>query len=405
MIPNQTPPSTPERHRTARRYDQHPQEMPTPQHRRLPAQPSNDDPFVADAPVAGGTLQAPLDLPLLDVAQLCAQADQLNQGLHRPTRRRGRGQSRGYGGGQPAVDTPVAGGTWQTPPNPPVLNVAQLRAQADQLNQVLHRPTRRWGHGHLAQPSVDLDSPELLSLTEIHSSRTQRPINSFTGLTAQQLQLTAQNISTSTPPSFGCPATTNPFANSPSAGLSAEQLLLARCSLPSSGATTPAASSSPSASHGPSWYPSCQHSHAPSPISSHQPSRAPSRAPSPVASSLPYDDDTQMSLYASPFSSHAPSPAPSEHNTDQPMEWEADAPVPPAPAPPVSSVPPVAPAPPVAPVPPVAPAPPAVLPLAMRPIIDDTLPIYDPINLKRMDVECLHCHTFHFDCEKLSTST
>ena len=85
MIPNQTPPSTPERHRTAHRHDQRPQEMPTPQHRRLPAQPSNDDPFVADAPVAGGTWQAPLNPPLLDVAQLRAQADQLNQALHRPT--------------------------------------------------------------------------------------------------------------------------------------------------------------------------------------------------------------------------------------------------------------------------------------------------------------------------------
>jgi hypothetical protein len=371
MIPNQTPPSTPERHRTARRHDQRPQEMPTPQHRRLPAQPSedfipdagqasvdfipaagqpfNDDPFVADAPVAEGTLQAPLNLPLQDVAQLRAQADQLNQGLHRPTRRRGHGQSRGYGGGQPAVDTPVAGGTWQTPSNPPVLDVAQLRAQADQLNQGLHRPTRRRRYGHSAQPSVDLGSPELLSLTEIHSSRTQRHNNSFTGLTAQQLQLAAQNISPSTPPSFGRPLASNSFAHSPSAGLSAEQLLLARHNLPSSGATTPAASSSPSVSHEPSQYLSRRQSYAPSPISSHQPSRAPSRA----ASSFPYDDDdTQMSLYASPFSSRAPSPAPSEYNTDQPMEWEADAPVPPAPV----SVPPA---------PPVAPVPPAVLPLAM----------------------------------------
>jgi hypothetical protein len=240
MIPNQTPPSTPERHRTARRHDQHPQEMPTPQHRRLPAQPSNDDPFVADAPVAGGTWQIPPNLPLLTVAQLRAQADQLNQALHRPTPGRGRG--RGRGGGQPTVDpyTPAAGGMWQAPLNPPVLDVAQLRAQADQLNQALHRPTRGQSRGH-AQPSVDLDSPELLSLTEIHASRTQ-----------------------STPLPLGRPLAVTP--NNPFAGLTAQQLLLARDSLPSSGATTPAASSSASGSRGPSRIPSCQHSHAYHPI-------------------------------------------------------------------------------------------------------------------------------------------
>jgi hypothetical protein len=88
MNSNQTPPSTPERHRTARRHEQCPQEMPTPQHRRVPAQPSNDDPFVADPPVAGGTRQATVN-PSVNLAQLHAQADQLAQGLHRPIRRRG----------------------------------------------------------------------------------------------------------------------------------------------------------------------------------------------------------------------------------------------------------------------------------------------------------------------------
>jgi hypothetical protein len=81
VIPNQTPPFTPECYRTTCHHDQCPQTVPTPQHRHLPAQPSNDDPFVADAPVAGGTWQAPPNPPVLDVAQLHAQADQLNQGV------------------------------------------------------------------------------------------------------------------------------------------------------------------------------------------------------------------------------------------------------------------------------------------------------------------------------------
>ena len=58
--------------------------MPTPQHRCVPAQPSNDDPFVADAPVAGGTWQATVN-PSIDLAQLHVQADQLAQALQRPT--------------------------------------------------------------------------------------------------------------------------------------------------------------------------------------------------------------------------------------------------------------------------------------------------------------------------------
>jgi hypothetical protein len=44
------------------------------------------------------------------------------------------------------------------------------------------------------------------------------------------------------------------------------------------------------------------------------------------------------------------------------------------------------------------------LPRAMRPIIDETLPIYRPFDLGPMKVECPHCHAFHFDCEKKSNS-
>jgi hypothetical protein len=58
MNPNQTSPSTPERHHNACCHEQRHQEMPTPQHRCMSAQPSNDDPFMVDAPVAGGTWQA-----------------------------------------------------------------------------------------------------------------------------------------------------------------------------------------------------------------------------------------------------------------------------------------------------------------------------------------------------------
>jgi hypothetical protein len=46
---NQTTPFTPERHCTARCHNHRPQEMPPPQHRRIPAQPSEDDnPFAAN---------------------------------------------------------------------------------------------------------------------------------------------------------------------------------------------------------------------------------------------------------------------------------------------------------------------------------------------------------------------
>jgi hypothetical protein len=106
MNPNQTPSSTPERHRTARRHEQRPQEMPTPQHRRVPAQPStNDDPFVADAPVAGGTLNTTVN-PSIDLAQLQAHTDHMPaQSSH----------------GDPfAADVPVAGGTWQATVDPSI---------------------------------------------------------------------------------------------------------------------------------------------------------------------------------------------------------------------------------------------------------------------------------------------
>jgi hypothetical protein len=45
------------------------------------------------------------------------------------------------------------------------------------------------------------------------------------------------------------------------------------------------------------------------------------------------------------------------------------------------------------------------LPLAMQPIIDDELPKYKPFSLGPMTVKCLHCHAFHFDCEKITKST
>jgi hypothetical protein len=77
MNPNQTPPSTPERHHTACHHEQHPQEMPTPQHCLVPAQQfTNDDPFVADTPVAGGTLNTTVN-PSIDLAQLQAHTDHM----------------------------------------------------------------------------------------------------------------------------------------------------------------------------------------------------------------------------------------------------------------------------------------------------------------------------------------
>jgi hypothetical protein len=69
MISNQNPSSTPECHPTAHCHNYCPQEMPTPQHCCIPAQPceddnpfalvngqpANDHPFMADVPVAGDT--------------------------------------------------------------------------------------------------------------------------------------------------------------------------------------------------------------------------------------------------------------------------------------------------------------------------------------------------------------
>jgi hypothetical protein len=131
-----------------------------------------------------------------------------------------------------------------------------------------------------------------LSPEEIRSLQNEisaQPANrEFAGHSIAQICLAAQMIPAPAPPA---PPQRPPPAN-PFAGLTAQQLLLARDSLPSSGATTPAASSSASGSRGLSRIPSHQHSHAPSPISSHQPSRAPSRAPTRAASPS-QDDDTQ----------------------------------------------------------------------------------------------------------------
>jgi hypothetical protein len=229
MIPNQTPPSTPERHRTARRHDQRPQEMPTPQHRRVPAQPSDDEnPFLVDGPVAGGTWQLPpvsvrppdedpflvdapvqasVNPPVLTLEQIRAQADFHAENLHVQL---------------------------QATANPPVLTLEQIRARADLYAENLHvqvrgRASRRGRPGRRGQGSINLNPTRPLSLPEIHSIHSQIP----------------------TPPP---PA--NRVANNQLAGLSYEQLLLARHSLPSSGATTPAASSSPSSSHASSPVPS-----------------------------------------------------------------------------------------------------------------------------------------------------
>jgi hypothetical protein len=180
-------------------------------------QPSNDDPFVADAPVAGGTWQLP-PVP----AQL-------------------------------SDDDPLLGNS-----PPPLLSLEQICAAANLHAQSLHVPACGRGCGH-GQGSIDLHPARSLSLDEIHTLHNQ--------------------ISPPPPPA-------NCFA-----GLTAQQLLLVRHSLPSSGATTPAASSSASGSRAPSRIPSCQHSHAPPPISSHQSSCASLRAPTCVASPS-QDDDT-----------------------------------------------------------------------------------------------------------------
>jgi hypothetical protein len=97
MNPTQTPPSTPECHRTARRRNQCPQEMPTPQHHRVPVQPSDDEnPFLVNDPVARDTWQLP---------PIPTQPPDDDPFL---------------------VDAPVAGGTWQLPQatvNSPLLNL------------------------------------------------------------------------------------------------------------------------------------------------------------------------------------------------------------------------------------------------------------------------------------------
>jgi hypothetical protein len=205
-----TPPSTPQCHSDRLRHqEQDSRVMHTPQHRRLPAQPSNadpvspaqpsnDDPFVADAPVAGGTWQLPpINTSLMSVEDICAQADMHSANLY------------------------VRG----------------------------HRQGHRRGQG-----SVSSVPPRILSPAEIHSLRSQLSVppppppdppanNNLAGNTVAQLRaLAAQTISAP-----------NPFA-----GLTAQQLLRARDSLPSSGATTPAASSSASGSCGPSRIPSHQ---------------------------------------------------------------------------------------------------------------------------------------------------
>jgi hypothetical protein len=339
----QTPPSTPQRHRDAlRREEQNSRVMHTPEHRRIPARPSNADPFLDDAPVAGGTWQLPQPPanPLHNLEALHAQANLYAQNLYS-----GRGRTRGRGRGQASVSS-----------NP----------------------------------------PRILSLNEIHAIRG----NPFAGQSVEQLRLAAQNISTPAPaPAPTLPPLPNPFAghsveqlqlaaqhppanplaNNPFAGLSVEQLLLARRSLPTSGATTPAASRPPSR------VPTHQHSHAPSPIPSHLPSHMTSRAASPSQ----YDDDTQMSLRASRLPSRAPSPALSDANrpmdVDQPIHVEPDLPID---LEPIDFDPDL----------PVGP-----LPLAMQPV-DESLPAYNPSDLGPMDVECQHCHALHFKCEQLSKS-
>jgi hypothetical protein len=45
------------------------------------------------------------------------------------------------------------------------------------------------------------------------------------------------------------------------------------------------------------------------------------------------------------------------------------------------------------------------LSLAMQPIIDDDLPKYKPFSLGPMKIKWLHCHAFHFDCEKTTKTT
>ena len=131
--------------------------MHTPEHCCIPAQPSsNVDPFMADAPVAGGTWQLP-----------------------------------------------------QAPVNPPLLSLEDIRAQANFHAQNLHGPGL--GRGCRRERGIaNSNSPRILSLEEVHSIHNQLSTpppsanisanNQFSGYSAAQLRIAAEMIPASAPP-------------------------------------------------------------------------------------------------------------------------------------------------------------------------------------------------------------